>query len=63
MHNYSDTMAHTHHDEDIVQVMREVFCHFMHHCCKAQLAQLAECTNTISRMRKYSKKQASFSEK
>ena len=28
MHNYSDTTAHTHHDEDKEQVMREVFCPF-----------------------------------
>ena len=37
MHNYSDTMACAHHDEDKAQVMRAVFCPFMRHCCKAQL--------------------------
>ena len=39
MRNYSDTTARTHHDEDKAQVMRAVFCPFMHHYCKAQLAK------------------------
>ena len=38
MRNYSDTTARAHHDEDEAQVMRAVFCPFMRHCCKAQLA-------------------------
>ena len=90
MRNYSDTTARAHHDEDEVQVMRAVFCPFMRHCCKAQLANnyrneslwhrsgyfcidicegggvfkaMAAYLHTIGRTRKYSRKQASFSEK
>ena len=90
MRNYSDTTARAHHDEDEAQVMRAVFCPFMRHCCKAQLANncrneslwhwsgyfcidicegggvfkaMAAYLHTIGRTRKYSRKQASFSEK
>ena len=38
MRNYSDMMARAHHDKDEEQVMRAVFCPFLRHCCKAQLA-------------------------
>ena len=37
-HNYSDTAACPHHDEDEAQLIRAVICPFMRRCCKAQLA-------------------------
>ena len=38
MHKYRNMAAHVHHNEDEVWLIRAVFCPFMRHCCKAQLA-------------------------